>query len=209
MQAVNLIESILGLILCGFGLYLLLARKPAQQVYLEAGGVKLTVYNAGALLLILGVILMALSRISAVVWKDLEIQFTELKARADSLEARGQAAEADLKAANEQLAELGVSLGRGGNVRFPVPQVVGLPHEQAVALMRRNSLDTLGIRWLSRERAGRLLEIQGYQLMASGYLSKGRDTLKLEPGEVVLQAVMPGARLPKDSKVLLAAVERN
>ncbi len=209
MQAVNLIESILGLILCGFGLYVLLAKKPEQQVNLEAGGVKLTITNAGALLLILGVVLLVLSRISALAWKDLEIQFTGARARADSLAAVNRALDADLAAANGQLAELGVSLGRSGTARFAVPDMVGLPHDQAVALMRRNSLDVLDTRWLSPARAGQVLEEQGYREVSPGVMAKGEDTLRLAPGEVVLQAVMPGARLPKDSKVLLAAVERN
>jgi hypothetical protein len=207
MQAVNLIESILGLILCGFGLYVLLAKKPVQQVNLEAGGVKLTVNNAGALLLILGVILLALSRISAMVWKDFEIQFTEAKARADSLASRTHELDDDLASANGQLAELGVVLGRGGPARFAVPDMVGLPHDRAVALIRQSGLDTLGISWITPARAVQALEGRGYRELSPGVMAKGGDTLRLAPGEVVLQAVMPGARLPKDSRVLLAAVE--
>lgn len=207
MQAVNLIESILGLILCGFGLYLLVAKKPEQQVSLEAGGVKLTVNNAGALLLILGVILLALSRISAMVWKDFEIQFNQARTRADSLASRTHELEADLASANGQLAELGVVLGKGGPARFTVPDMVGLPHDQAVALIRRSGLDTLGISWLSPARAVQALEAQGFRELTPGVMAKGGDTLRLSAGEVVLQAVMPGAKLPKDSRVLLAAVE--
>ena len=207
MQAVNWIETILGFILCGFGLYMLVARKPEQQLNLEAGGVKLTVTNAGALLLILGVVLLALSRISAVAWKDLEIQFTREKARADSLAALSGNLGDDLAAAEGQLKELGVALGRSGTARFAVPNTVGLPHERAVALMRQSGLDTLGISWLTPARAVQALEGQGYRELSPGVMAKGGDTLRLAPGEIVLQAVMPGARLPKDSRVMLAAVE--
>jgi hypothetical protein len=207
MTAIHWIEAALGLLLCCGGLYLTVFRRGGAGVKLEAGALKLTISNAGAFLLLLGALLLLLARISAVAWKDLEIEFTREKARADSLAALSGNLGDDLAAAEGQLKELGVALGRSGTARFAVPNTVGLPHDRAVALMRRSGLDTLGISWLTPARAVQALEVQGYRIVSPGVLARGGDTLRLAPGEVVLQAVMPGARLPRDSRVQLAAVE--
>ncbi|MRR08935.1 hypothetical protein EG831_02360, partial [bacterium] len=104
MTAIHWIEAALGLLLCCGGLYLTVFRRGGAGVKLEAGVLKLAVSNAGAFLLLLGAALLLLARISAVAWKDIEIQLNEAGSRNAALAARADGLQRRLDDAAAQLA---------------------------------------------------------------------------------------------------------
>ncbi len=186
MTAIHWIEAALGLLLCCGGLYLTVFRRGGTGVKLEAGVLKLTVSNAGAFLLLLGAALLLLARISAVAWKDIEIQLNEAESRSAALAAREQNLQRRLDDAAAQLAAVAAA-GTAGERGYEVPDVTGLPLDRAVALIRRNSLDTLAVRWVAPPDS------------VPGAPQPG-------PGSVLAQGVMPGIALPRRSRVLVTAV---
>ncbi|MCU0608059.1 MAG: PASTA domain-containing protein [Candidatus Edwardsbacteria bacterium] len=186
MTAIHWIEAALGLLLCCGGLYLTVFRRGGAGVRLEAGVLKLAVSNAGAFLLLLGAALLLLARISAVAWKDVEIQLNEARADSAALAARADGLQRRLDDAAAQLAAVAAA-GTAGERGYRVPDVTGLPLDRAVALIRRNSLDTLAVRWVAPPDS-----VPGAALPG--------------PGSVVAQGVLPGVALPRRSRVLVTAV---
>ena len=193
MAAINWIEAGLGLALCGTGLYLAAFRKANAGVRLQAGVFKLSVSNTGAFLLLLGAILMALARISAVSWKDIEIQLNQSRQNEAALAGRMTRQQGQADDAAGQLAAVAAAARLSGAPGYAVPDMAGLPLDRAVALIRSRGLDTLAVRWVGREQA-------------AGEF--GADTLALAPGSIIGQGVAPGVALPRRSRVLLTAVAR-
>lgn len=209
MGAINWVEAALGLTLCGFGLYLLAVRKAGAGVRLETGAVKLSVSNTGAFLLMLGVVLLILARISAVAWKDVEIRLNRAETDGRALAQQVAQCRQELADARAQAASLAAAADAGGPQRYAVPDLSGLPYDRAVALIRRHNLDTLGVRWLDLSQAAAALAGRGYREIGPGVMADGADTVRLSPGAVLWQAVPPGTRVPGRSRVWLTAVDRD